>query len=59
MCIRDREELGDDEDEEIAELRKRLNESAMPDEARERVDKELKLSLIHISGNCPPRPEGV
>lgn len=36
------EELGEDEDEEIAELRKRLKASAMPDEARERVEKELK-----------------
>lgn len=46
------EELGDDEDEEIAELRKRLNESAMPDEARERVDKELKR-LARTSVQAP------
>ena len=31
------DELGDDEDEEIAELRRRLNKSAMPDEPHERV----------------------
>jgi len=36
------DELGEDEDEEIAELRKRLAESKMPKEAHERVEKELK-----------------
>ena len=36
------DELGDDEDEEIAELRKKLRESAMPDEAREKVEKEIR-----------------
>lgn len=36
------EELGDDDDEEIAEYRRRLKESAMPDEAREKVDRELR-----------------
>lgn len=46
------EELGEDEDEEIAELRKRLNKSAMPDEARERVEKELKR-LARTSVQAP------
>ena len=36
------DELGDNEDEEIAELRARLAKSKMNDEARERVSKELK-----------------
>ena len=36
------EELGDDDDEEIAEYRRRLKESAMPDEAREKVERELR-----------------
>ena len=46
------EELGDDEDEEIAELRRRLEQSAMPEEARERVDKELKR-LARTSVQAP------
>ncbi|MEE1199168.1 MAG: endopeptidase La, partial [Christensenellales bacterium] len=36
------EELGDGEDEDIAALRRRLAVSKMHDEARERVEKELK-----------------
>ena len=36
------DELGDNEDEEIAELRAKLAKSKMNDEARERVSKELK-----------------
>ncbi len=36
------DELGEGEDEDIAALRKKLNESKMPDEARERVEKELR-----------------
>ena len=36
------DELGVDEDEEIAEYRKKLNESAMPEEAREKVSRELR-----------------
>ena len=47
------DELGDNEDEEIAELRAKLAKSKMNDEARE-------LSLIHISwcrtGGRPRRP---
>ena len=46
------EELGEDEDEEIAELRRRLAQSKMPDEARERVDKELKR-LARTSVQAP------
>ena len=44
------EELGDDEDEEIAELRQRINKSKMPKIARENVEKELKRlarSAVH------------
>ena len=44
------EELGDDEDEEIAELRQRINKSKMPKIAREHVEKELKRlarSAVH------------
>lgn len=44
------EELGDDEDEEIAELRARINKSQMPKIAREQVEKELKRlarSAVH------------
>ena len=44
------EELGEDEDEEIAELRKRINDSRMPKIAREHVEKELKRlarSAVH------------
>ncbi|MBQ8507959.1 MAG: endopeptidase La [Clostridia bacterium] len=36
------DELGDDGDEEIAEYRRKLAESAMPDEAREKVDREIR-----------------
>lgn len=46
------EELGEDGDEEIAELRKRLAESKMGDEARERVSKELKR-LARTSVQAP------
>ena len=46
------DELGEDEDEEIAELRKRLEASAMPDEAREKVAKELKR-LARTSVQAP------
>ena len=46
------EELGEDEDEEIVELRRRLEASAMPDEARERVSKELKR-LARTSVQAP------
>lgn len=45
-------ELGEDEDEEILELRKRLAESKMPDEPRERVEKELKR-LARTSVQAP------
>ena len=44
------EELGEDEDEEIAELRKRIEQSKMPRLAREHVEKELKRlarSAVH------------
>ena len=44
------EELGEDEDEEIAELRKRIQASKMPKGAKEHVEKELKRlarSTIH------------
>ena len=44
------EELGDDEDEEIAELRERIEQSKMPKIAREHVEKELKRlarSAVH------------
>jgi len=46
------DELGENEDEEIAELRKRLAESAMPDDVRERVAKELKR-LARTSVQAP------
>ena len=36
------DELGEDEDEEIAEYRRKLAESQMPDEAREKVKREIK-----------------
>ena len=36
------DELGEDADEEIAEYRRKLNESAMPDEAKEKVGRELR-----------------
>ena len=46
------DELGEDEDEEIAELRRRLNASAMPEEVKERVAKELKR-LARTSVQAP------
>lgn len=46
------EELGDNEDEEIAELRRRIAESKMPDDVRERVSKELKR-LARTSVQAP------
>ena len=46
------EELGDDEDEEIAELRARINKSKMPKTAREHVEKELKR-LARSSVHAP------
>jgi len=46
------EELGDDEDEEIAELRKRINASKLPPAAREHVEKELKR-LARSSVHAP------
>ena len=36
------DELGEDEDEEIAEYRRKLAESQMPDETREKVKREIK-----------------
>ncbi len=36
------DELGGEEDEEIVEYRKKLAESKMPDEAREKVEREIK-----------------
>lgn len=36
------DELGDDEDEEIADYRRRLKACKMPDEAREKVERELR-----------------
>ena len=44
------DELGEDEDEEIAELRRRIKDSKMPKQAREHVEKELKRlarSAVH------------
>ena len=46
------EELGEDEDEEIVELRKRIQESKMPAMAREHVEKELKR-LARSSVHAP------
>ena len=46
------EELGTDEDEEIAELRQRINKSKMPKTAREHVEKELKR-LARSSVHAP------
>ena len=46
------EELGEDEDEEIAELRKRINASKLPPAAREHVEKELKR-LARSSVHAP------
>ena len=46
------EELGEDEDEEIAELRQRIEKSKMPVAAREHVEKELKR-LARSSVHAP------
>ena len=46
------DELGDDEDEEITELRQRLERSKLPQAAREHVEKELKR-LIRNSIHAP------
>ena len=46
------EELGEDEDEEISELRQRIRNAQMPDEAREHVEKELKR-LARSSVHAP------
>ncbi len=46
------EELGEDEDEEVAELRKRIQASKLPPAAREHVEKELKR-LARSSVHAP------
>ncbi len=46
------EELGEDEDEEIAELRRRIDASKLPPAAREHVEKELKR-LARSSVHAP------
>ena len=46
------EELGEDEDEEVAELRRRINASKLPPNAREHVEKELKR-LARSSVHAP------
>ncbi len=46
------EELGEDEDEEVAELRKRIAASKLPPAAREHVEKELKR-LARSSVHAP------
>lgn len=46
------EELGDDEDEDVAELRRRINASQLPPAAREHVEKELKR-LARSSVHAP------
>ena len=46
------DELGEDEDEEITELRTRIRRAKLPDEARERVEKELKR-LARTSVHAP------
>lgn len=46
------EELGEDEDEEIAELRRRLQAAKLPEEAYERVEKELRR-LARTSVHAP------
>ena len=46
------EELGEDEDEEVAELRKRIQASKLPPVAREHVEKELKR-LARSSVHAP------
>ncbi len=46
------DELGEDEDEEVAELRKRIRASKLPPAAREHVEKELKR-LARSSVHAP------
>ncbi len=46
------EELGEDEDEEVTELRKRIQASKLPPAAREHVEKELKR-LARSSVHAP------
>lgn len=46
------DELGEDEDEEIAELRRRIHASKLPPAARENVEKELKR-LARSSVHAP------
>ena len=46
------DELGEDEDEEIAELRSRIRDSKLPPAARENVEKELKR-LARSSVHAP------
>ena len=46
------EELGEDEDEEVAELRRRIEASKLPPAAREHVEKELKR-LARSSVHAP------
>ena len=46
------EELGDDEDEEVTELRRRIQASKLPPAAREHVEKELKR-LARSSVHAP------
>lgn len=46
------EELGEDEDEEVAELRRRIKASKLPPAAREHVEKELKR-LARSSVHAP------
>ena len=44
------EELGEDEDEEVTELRKRIQASKLPPAAREHVEKELKRLAKDLKG---------
>lgn len=46
------EELGEDADEEIAEYRRKLEQSAMPEEAREKVEREIRR-LAHTAAQSP------
>lgn len=46
------DELGEDEDEDIADMRRRLSKTKMPPEAREKVEKELKR-LARTSVHAP------
>ena len=46
------EELGEDEDEEVAELRRRIKASKLPPAAREHVERELKR-LARSTVNAP------